>query len=710
MMKRRTARLLSGFGVLVLAIVLLAVFWNWDWFIPMADSRASAALGRKVTIRHLHVRLGRVTQVVVDDVQIDNPQGFPASAPPLARISHLKIRFSVVDYLFHHKTVVPLIDVNHPVINAIATPSGQNNYTLHFKSGSKSSSKNQPSSSPRIGDLTIEDGHVHAVLPKLKSNFTLLVATQKATGIVAQHGQPQQITVKAKGTYAGQPVTGTLIGGSLLTLRNKSQPYPVDLHLANGATKVSLIGTVQDPLAFKGANLALTLAGDNMADLYHLTAIPIPDTPKYRVTGQLGYGNHAFRFDNFHGVVGNSDLSGDIGEKVNVLTTGKSKPDVTMNLTSKRVDLVDLGGFIGTTPGGKHEAGATPAQRAKVARTEARSSNLLPNKPFNMPKLDKADIHLRYHADHIEGKSMPLDNLVVVMDIVNGAINLHPVSFGVGSGKIIGNISLTPEAQKQILAKANIDFDNVSVARLMAASHVFHGAGTVDGRATLDSTGNSIASWAANGDGGLTLTMQGGNLSALLVALSGLEFGNALISALGLPQKAQVLCFVGDFALNHGIISTRTLLLDTSTAVVRGGGTVDLKEQRINYFIRSKPKHFSIGSLPAPIDVTGSLKKPSIGPAKAPLAERGAAAAVLGVIALPLALLPTIQFGVKDPHQCHALLQEADAQVKSGKPGRPVPVKGHTPAAKPAAPMHVPAGHTTTRSLNERELQHAGGK
>ncbi|HET9148420.1 MAG TPA: AsmA family protein, partial [Acetobacteraceae bacterium] len=319
---------------------------------------------------------------------------------------------------------------------------------------------------------------------------------------------------------------------------------------------------------------------------------------------------------------------------------------------------------------------------------------------------------------------MPLDNLVVHMDIVNGAVDLHPVSFGVGTGKILGNISLTPEARKQILAKANIDFLNVNVSRLMAATHVFHGAGTVGGRATLDSTGNSIASWAANGTGGLALTMQGGNLSALLVALSGLQFGNAVISALGLPKQTNVRCFIGDFALNHGIIDTRTLLLDTGTALVNGGGTVDLRTQTINYFIRSRPKHFSIGSLPAPIKVTGLLKKPSIGPAKKPLIVRGGAAAVLGVIAAPLALLPTIQLGVKDPHVCHALLQETDEQIRSGKPGRVMPVTNpaqkqagkpdRQPVAKPAAParaMHVSVqGHVTTRSLNERELQHVGGK
>ena len=66
-------------------------------------------------------------------------------------------------------------------------------------------------------------------------------------------------------------MAGTLTAGSLLAVRQTSQPYPVDLHLANGSTHVSLVGTVQDLLASSGADLRLDLAGEDMADLYPLT-------------------------------------------------------------------------------------------------------------------------------------------------------------------------------------------------------------------------------------------------------------------------------------------------------------------------------------------------------------------------------------------------------------------------------------------------------
>lgn len=712
-MTPRTKGALTGIAVPIVALVLIAVFWNWDWFIPIVDSRVSAQLGRKVTMKHLHVALGRIVTVRADGVKIDNPKGFQAAAP-LARIRRLTVKFDIVDYLFHHRTVVPSIDLDTPVIEAMATPTKSNNYT--FKA-TKPTKPKKPTPAPQIGVLTIENGHVHFVDPALKADMHIDVATRPATGVVAKQGQSQEIVATARGTYNRQPITGTLTAGALLTLQKTAQPYPVDLALANGTTHVSLVGTVNDPLHFAGANLLLTLTGTNMKHLYALTGIPIPDTPRYSVSGNLDYRKNSIRFTNFHGVVGNSDLEGTIRENPGaLLSNGGAKPLVHMDLFSHRVDLKDLGGFIGTKAGGKHEAGTTPAQRVAIARSEAKNPNLLPNKPFNLPKLNAADIYLHYKAASIEGRSMPLDNLLVNLDIVNGAIRLHPVSFGVGSGRIAGTITLTPESNKQIHAVAHVQFSRVDISKLMAATHVFKGAGMLQGKFALDSTGNSIATWAADGNGGAALYMTGGNLSALLVSLSGLEFGNALIAALGLPKQTDVRCFVGDFALQHGIFDTRTLLLDTGTAIVRGGGTVNLHNEAIDYRIQSKPKHFSIGSLPAPIDIGGTMKKPSIGPAKEPLAVRGGAMVALGIVAAPLALLPTIQFGVKDPHVCQELVSEAETEAKEGHPGhgaappsaaapKPPPGEKHPAARQTAARRPPPAKHITADQLNRLELQ-----
>ena len=82
---RRSIWMRVLFPIVALAL-LLVIFWNWDWFIPVVDSQASAALGRKVTMQHLHVGLGRTTTVTASGITIADPQDFPTADPPLATI------------------------------------------------------------------------------------------------------------------------------------------------------------------------------------------------------------------------------------------------------------------------------------------------------------------------------------------------------------------------------------------------------------------------------------------------------------------------------------------------------------------------------------------------------------------------------------------------------------------------------------------------
>ncbi len=249
-----------------------------------------------------------------------------------------------------------------------------------------------------------------------------------------------------------------------------------------------------------------------------------------------------------------------------------------------------------------------------------------------------------------------------------------------GSGRIKSDAQLTP-VNGLIRSNADIDFQNVDVARMMAATHVFHGAGTISGSGKIMTAGNSVAAMAANGNGEIVLGMAGGNLSALLVDLSGLEFGNAVLSALGVPRQTNVQCLVADFALQRGIMRPRALVLDTGEAVINVTGSLDLGTEAIDLSIRTAPKHLSVGSLPGPINIGGTFQHPSIRPGAETVA-RGVAAGALAVVLAPLAILPTIQFGTGETHRCETLLAEA----RSSASGTPLPQPRPTRRSPQRAP------------------------
>lgn len=646
-------------GGLVLALGIFLAVFQWDWLIPVVNKQASKALGRPVTVSHLHVKLGRVPHIEADGVTIANPDDWPGGGN-FATADKLTVDVDAMAYIRNRAVVIPDIALDHPQVDARQLDDGRTNWKL--TSGAGSDSTNSSSPSPKIGNLRINDGHAHVVLDKLKSDFNVDIATKDEAGQPGSN-QQSQIVATANGTYAKQPITAQFTGGALLSLRDESQPYPLNLQVANGPTKVSLVGTIKDPLAFAGADLKLDLAGPDMSLLLPLTGVAIPKTPSYRITGNLDYVKNSVKFTGMSGKVGSSDLAGDIE-----IDTGPARPVVTANLQSKLVDLKDLGGFIGAEPGDASKG---------TKRATASNGRVLPSDPINLPKLNVADIHLKYRASRIQGRSQPLDNMRADLDIVNGAVSLAPLSFGIGRGQISSNIQLD-EQKQAVRAKATIDFQRVDVDKLLASTGAARGAGAIGGRAVIEGTGKSMADILGRGNGELKLYMgSGGNVSALLVDLSGLQFGNAVLSALGVPQRATIQCLITDFVLQQGVVDARTFLLDTDEARVGGKGTINLRDETLKLVLETESKHFSIGSLPAPVDITGTLGKPSVLPDLAVVGARAGAAVGLGILLTPLgALLPTIQLGTGEDGACAGLL--ANAKTPPSVP----PARGPAPAKR----------------------------
>ena len=643
--KRRKWPFVLG-GLVVLGGIGVAVF-RWDWLIPFVEPRVSAALGRPVHIAHLHVVPGRSTHVDIEGITIDNPEGWQGGGT-FGTIERLGLDVDAMTYIESRQLVLTTIDVQKPQVEARQLADGKANW--NFSGGGGSGASSGPG--VKIGTLRIEDGHAHVVDDKLRGDFTVNVAARDG----ADGGQ---IVADAKGTYAKQPITAQFVGGALLSLRDGGKPYPVDLKLTNGPTRVTLTGTVQDPLAFKGVDLKLNLAGPDMALLLPLTGVAIPKTPAYEIVGKLDYADGTVKFTGFTGRVGSSDLAGTI----EVDTKGEKRPVVTADLQSKRVDLKDLGGFIGAEPGDASKG------TKQVVRSDGR---VIPNEAISLPKLNAADVHLKYRAARIEGRQQPLDNMRVVMDVVNGAVELHPLSFGIGAGTISGDIALNEVAGSQVHAKAAINFNRVDFGKLMNATGVAQGAGTIGGRAVIDGTGRSMAEILGRGNGELKLFMgRGGNLSAILVDLSGLQFGNALLSAMGIPTRELLQCAAVDLVLQTGVATMRTGILDTDASRVGIVGEINLRNEALGLVLKTDSKHFSVGTLPTPIDVKGTLAAPSIMPEIGPLAIRGGAAIVLGIVGTPLAaLLPTIQFGTGEDNACRGLLANAEAPPRMPGTGR----------------------------------------
>ena len=638
MARRRVLRWVLGVGLGPVGLLAAAALSSPLWLGPIAERQASAALGRPVEIGRLRLRPGSPLTLTAEDVAIGNPPGFPPGEEPFLRIPRLTLQVEAGAYLRRREVVIPSVELDRPVAHAVSTADGRSNFALGL-----GADRGSGAASARVGPLRVLDGRARVTLAGLRADLEVAVSTREAAGSGAH-----AIAAEARGTYAGQPLTATLLAGGLPGLGGPPGAWPVELHLANGPTRASLKGTVEDPLRPRAAALALLLAGPDLALLGPLTGVPLPATPPYELGGRLDYAEGRFRFAGVAGRVGRSDVEGTL-----TVAPGPARPRLTAELRSRGVDLRDIAGLLGGGPGPPGTPGQTPEQqeRAVRAREEARASpRLLPDGPLNLPKLGRVDAHLAFRADRVEGRSTPFDDLELRMDVVDGTVALRPLSFGVGRGRIAADVLLAPGEGGAVGARAEVRFERLDLARLMRATAGGHqGAGALSGTARVEGAGRSIAEILGHGDGGLTLSMAGGELSRLLADLAGLRLGSALLASLGGEARTRVECFVADLALRRGALSTRALLLETEDAVIEGRGAVDLRRERVEIRLRTESKRLTVGVLPVPLLISGTLKAPSAGPAPA----EGAGGGIAGVIAA----MPTIRLGIGDDPRCEGLLR-----------------------------------------------------
>jgi uncharacterized protein involved in outer membrane biogenesis len=400
-----------------------------------------------------------------------------------------------------------------------------------------------------------------------------------------------------------------------------------------------------------GMNAQLNLQGNNLADLFHLTQIPLPPTPPYKLSGRLQKQDETWKFQKFKGQVGDSDLSGDLS-----YDTKREPGFVKANLVSQLLQMDDLAGFIGATPS---EGTLSPEQKAQAEREKA-SPHLLPDVPIDLTRLRATDMEARFKGKKITGTRFPFNDLDIGFNLQKGVLRLEPFNFGVADGTISGSLVLdgqkdVPQVQSDLLIKrlSLKQFFTDPKFESLAAGHF-------GGQFKIKGNGRSLAEVLATSNGRISLLMSGGKISLLVVEAAGLDLGQATPLLLGKDKSTDIRCAIGDFKVDDGLLTSEIFVFDTTDSNIDGDARINLKDETIDAEVESHPKDFSIGSVRTPITVTGRLKQPDIGLDPKQLAARTAGAVVLGAFLSPVAaIIPFIELGLGEDSDCKGLIEQA---------------------------------------------------
>jgi uncharacterized protein involved in outer membrane biogenesis len=624
-------------SVLLLAVLLIALL-GWNWLrVPLARYTLEKT-GRVLQIEgDLTAKFGwPVLRLHAAGVQFANP----AWAQERQMLAAQGVEVSVdLSQLLVRKLAFPEVRLDHAVVFLERSADGRKSWLLDLQ-------QQDEDARIQIGRIALNQGTLGYDDEAQKTRIRSELSTTKVTA----SAQVTDLTFTATGQFKGLALKAQGSGGPVLALRDTAQPYPLKAEVALGRTQVNVNGTVTNLLALDAVDMHMTLKGDSLEQLYPLLGIALPATRAYSTEGHLRRTGNTWRFEQFSGRVGSSDLAG----FVQVVLGGK-RPMLTADLRSQRLALADLGPVIGAHP---TQAPAAIAQGQAPAR-------VLPDVPFHTERWGSVDADVQLRAKTIaRAKALPLEDMQVHLKMQDAVLTLTPIEFGFAGGQLTAQITLDGRG-RTIQARAQVRARKLLLAQLFPTVALTQSSlGELNGEFDLTGSGNSVGRMLATANGKLGLVVSGGQISRLLMEKAGLHIWEIVTLSLTGDKQVKLRCAVADFDVKQGNMQANALVFDTEVTTLFGSGSIDLAHEQLDLVLKPRTKNTSPLALRSPIHVRGSFAKPTVGVDQGRVALRAAGALVLGAINPFLALIPLVDAGPGKDSDCGQLVHDAKTKAR----------------------------------------------
>ncbi|KLN52944.1 AsmA family protein [Variovorax paradoxus] len=637
-------KLLAAFVLLLAALAVLLAFFPWDTLRGPVNRYVSEKTGRKFEItRRLDVGIGlRGATVKADGIEFANPSW--ARDPYLVKAERAEIDIRLWP-LITQKVVIPRLTLSSPTLGLQLEPDGRRTWAL----GKDTS---DPGTVPVIGLIQVDGGAVDFLARHLGVDLHADVSYDTSRGTLP-------LSYRIKGRYKGQPLSAEGRTGDVLQLRAAGQPpFPLEIDAAAGHTRLKASGTVTDFAGLDGIEAKFDLKGQTLGALFPLLGIALPETSPYALSGDLRKRGKLWEVAGLKGRLGLSDIAGDMR-----FDKAGQVPHLAGELRSRVMDMDDLGPLIGLPPterSAKAVEGVAPPPTITQVKRRA-GGKVLPTAPLDFERLRAMNADVKYTAQRIQNvREIPLDRGGVQVKLNNGVLTLDPLDLGVGGGKLAGAIRIDG-AKNPADIRASLDLRGVQLARLFPKLETTgNSVGRLDGRINLSGAGSSVANWLGGASGDVAVISGRGQFGNLLPVFATLVGGDIIKFLLRGDRNVELRCAALAFDVDKGLMTGRTLVLDTTNAVFYATGQANLAAETLDFVIRPEPKSKNILSLRTPLVVGGTFGSPSGGVKVAPLAGRGLAALALGTVNPLLALAATIETGPGQDSDCKGVLSDAN--------------------------------------------------
>lgn len=659
-------KLLASVVLLFVALVVALVFFPWDVLREPVNRYVSEKTGRKFEItRRLDVGLGwGQATVKFDGIEFANPSW--ARDPYLVKADRAEFDIRIWP-LITSKVIIPRLALFSPTLGLQMEPDGRRTWAL----GKDTS---DTGTVPSIGLMQVDTGAVDFLAKHLGVDLHADLSYDSSRG-------EMPLSYRMKGRYKGQPLTASGRTGNVLQIDAAgAPPFPLEINAAAGQTKLKAAGTVAQLSGLDGIDAKFEIKGQTLGALFPLLGIALPQTSPYALSGDLGKRGKLWQVSGLKGRLGLSDIGGDMR-----FDQAARVPYLAGDLRSRVMDMDDLGPLIGLPPTARTantvEGVAPPPTVTQVRRP---GGKVLPTAPLDFERLRAMNADVKYTADSIRNvRQIPLERGSVQIKLADGVLTLDPLDLGVAGGKLGGVIRIDASKNPADI-RAALDVRAMQLARLFPKLETTgNSVGRLDGRINLSGSGSTVANWLGGVSGDVAVISGRGQFGNLLPVFATLVGGDIIKFLLRGDRNVELRCAALAFDVNKGLMTGRTLVVDTTNAVFTATGQANLATEGLDFVVHQEPKSKNILSIRTPLVVNGTFGAPSGGLQVGPLAERGLAALALGAVNPLLALAATVETGPGEDADCKGVLADANKPTAGAAANGAARAKGAKGAKQP---------------------------
>jgi len=443
------------------------------------------------------------------------------------------------------------------------------------------------------------------------------------------------VRIDMKGRLRDSSFDINLLTADLVTLQQPSNPLPIELTASFADHQLLAKGTLGDMQIGKGMRLDLELKGQQLRTLGPLFKTTLIKMGPYVLKGHLGAKAGQYHVTNIAGNINQTDVSGSLE-----VLTGQKRPMILASLTANKLYYHDIFAISKKRQTRK----LIPAFRIPARFLNAFNANI--------------DIRARqFLIDEVK-----YENLVLHADLQDGVLKVDPLDLELEGSKISNDLQVVvaseiPATQWKL---KTTDSDYGRILKSLGLTDKVEGLADVD--IDLQGHGATLQESMANADGQIRVIAGKGKINNPKFDLwaAGL-LTSMLSSGWKVDEEASVQCIIGKFDIKDGLVTSDTMMLDTSKITVAGTASINLKSQKIDAVIQPAPKNPSLVSLANPVKLSGNLYAPVVTVEKSLGRKWGLGGVLLG-LANPGTLLlmySDLGTGVANPCYSAALNREA---------------------------------------------------